>query len=256
MKILDRPVGIELEFSSKFKYVQSLITPYFNKNEIHIEDSVMQSTNKNIWYLKGENHFQTELTTPVITLQSPENRLLKKILNILEKNNVRITKSDGIHFHIDVPDCSKENLFIAWLSIEPIIKDMFPYHRIKHSKLICDASEPYTPSKIPNMFKPADIYLHELPIIDSHSKSLSFQNYDSNKTIEFRLLEGSINYNDMRNWLRFCLYFIEYAKKIDPITTLCSPINNESIYSLHKLLDIKSPSLIDWIYDRYKKFKK
>jgi len=252
-KIMDRHFGCEIEISTPFQEAgeafESIINLIYGPKSLLIKNSYFDSINNyKKWHLKTEITTEAELCTPISTFKT-----IKKIQDVSKMASsakIEISTNDSLHVHVQANDVDPRNVLAAWLLYERTIKDCFPAYRRKNdysSQLIkCKTQK----KNIANFLMGA--------ITDSqeHHCIISFNHYEERKTIEFRISEGTLDPDHIRNWVKFCLIFVDAAKKIDPVITLCKEVNDSNINDLISELKINDKKLQEWLKDRYKKFKK
>lgn len=263
-----RNFGCEFEFSTEFddfkKIASKAITEVYGKNRLRAQRTWYKSSNNFIqWHLKIDNTTLSELCTPVSNYS-----MLKKIRSVLTKigknKNVKITKNDSFHVHMDVRDISKENILILWLKYEKLICALFPSHR-RNRNSYCERSVNHhlkTSRQVSEYFKDA------LEKTLDHHSAISFYFYKKNNknkrrkcrnTVEFRLGEGTTDSSFIRNWVVLLLHFLECCKKMkSPIESICDTTvecNENGIETLITELNIRDEKLKLWIYDRYEAFR-
>lgn len=252
-KVMDREFGCEIEMSTPFDEVKSILENIINNKHKHEKlmsrKAYYDSTcNYGKWHLKTDTTTETELCTPISTFSDMKD--IMKVVRKTKSSGVKITKNDSLHVHVQANDVDPRNVLAAWLLHERTIKDCFPSHRRKNdysSQLIkCRRRD----KNIANFLMEAIIESED------HYCIISFHHYECRKTIEFRISEGTLDPEHIRNWVKFCLVFVETAKKIDPIITICKEINSSSIEELIDWLNSEDKRLHEWLRDRYEKFKR
>lgn len=247
--IRDRKFGCELELSTPFHEVKKIFVPIiknvYKERCVKCSESADSTySNYNYWHLKTEPTSESEICTPISTHKDLPK--IKKVIKNLSKQNVLITKEDSLHVHVEASDVPLANILALWIEHESAIKKCFPKRRWKGT---------YSPEivEFKGTNKNVASFL-EKAIEDSkkHYCCLSFNHYDNRKTVEFRISEGTVNPNHIRNWTKFCLIFINYAKKLDPIKCLCNYVNTSCIDELIVEFRIRDQELINWLKMREK----
>lgn len=250
-----RNFGIEIEMSSKIHNINDLIKYIIPKQQYEYSATSNDKSNGKFWHLKKDYSTETELATPILKLSDkPKMNLLKKILKTLQLSDIKITKHDGIHVHIDCKDMDWNKLLISWIYLEESIKHLFPKYRTRNTYRDVSYSEPYLNKKNKKII--AEYFEKLKQKSNNHHSAINFQWFEERGTVEFRWHEGSIDYDDLVNWVKFIHYFIEYSMKVDLTKALCSKIKNFDCCELIEILNIKDTKVVQWVKDRYDKFYK
>lgn len=247
--------GVELEFSThKLPIYQSV------KDILPITLNLDLKSDGRTWDLKSDYSTLCELVSPILNIKSPQYKLLQQAIKKLEKSdNIKVSEKDGFHVHVHHPEWTvhdKDKILLAWLAYEEIITQLFPYHRTKLKEVGKNYSAKYIPHKIRKNTKLADIFNKCEKYTNVHYMALSFMYWKRRRSIEFRIHEGVKNWEDVSNWILFCLTFSEAAKNMNSIKKLCNPYKSPNIKELLTFLHIKNSSLKKWIVKRYNLYKR
>ena len=254
-----RRFGIEFEFSTPMKEAKKLIRNIFArvykaKGHNLISNNISYSCDASYkkWELKYDGSTEIELTTPISKLRNFNkiNQILALLYNNLCNNRLKLTNNDSAHLHMQANDVPKHNIIAAWIQIEKTILKCFPEHRRDNNycqKLI--HWKRY--KKISDFFIDAEIESN------AHHAILSLNYYGSRKTVEFRIMEGNVDSHDIQPWVKFCMLFLNYAKKVDPIEIICNEAQPKlTIDEMITLLNIKDKEVIGFLKRREAHFKK
>jgi hypothetical protein len=250
--IIDREFGCEIEISTPFEDSKEILKPIIEKEygerTLQAIQNYYDSTNNyKKWHLKIDTTTEAELCTPISKFNQLKH--IKKVVEKARKEGIEITKRDSLHVHVQANDVDPRNVLAAWLLFESTIKDCFPSHRHKNdysSQLIkCRR-------KGKNI---ANFLMRAIIESEDHHCIISFHHYEDRKTIEFRISEGTLSGDHIRNWVKFCLCFVNAAKKIDPVITICKEINSTNIDDLIEWMKIKDKKLQSWLRKRHQEFK-
>jgi len=251
IKIAERNFGCEFEFSSPFNEVEEVIKPkilsMYGTKSIKCTNMYMSTqNNKNYWHLKRDFSTSTELCTPI----SKRSDLAKicRIVDYLKKNEISITRADSLHVHVQANDVKPENMLVAWMSIEPVIVKCFPKYRRKNEFCEKFVTNRKKYDNVASFFREAELNMNE------HHQAISFTHYNMRKTVEFRISEGTLEREHVRNWVNFCLSFISYARGLDVLYTVCETPNLLKINDLIDNMKLCDKKLIKWLRARYNKF--
>jgi len=246
-----RKFGFELEFSTPINDVEKIAKNIINKicgKAKLVTDSnfLIKNTNYNKWELKSDGSTECELTTPISKIK--DFNKIKKITEKLKENKVKQTTKDSVHVHMQADDVPKHNIIAAWIQIENEIIKCFPKHR-RHNTY-CQKLIPYNKKR-----KIADFFIQAEEESMQHHSIVSLNYYDDRKTVEFRIMEGNIEINNIMPWVKFCMLFLNYAKSIDPIEIICRPKNKLKINDIITELNINDDAIVDFLQRRIKRFK-
>jgi hypothetical protein len=240
----NRKFGLELEFSSKIEAVRKIVEPVLQVPNFYVEDSHSKS-NGRIWHLKTDSSTESELATPIMTLDSPHYDKFIHLIKTIKSSKLRITRNDSVHVHIHIPDIRLENLVIAWIFHERQFMNIFPPHRRNGTYT---APYAYKPRR-KNYFNLAHYFQQTENTRTDHHQNLSFFWYEDRKTVEFRMMEGTLDERDIQMWLSVIMQFLEYAKTIDTVKYLVdSPMDGD------KNLDFLDMRALDWTVERIHRF--
>lgn len=250
-----RLIGVEAEFSSAFPTVEEIITPLFRRSpNFKIEHHTMVESSPSDWVLKKDGSTETEFTSPAITIKSPQYKKLKKVFTVLNDKGVFVTKNDGLHIHMDVRDLEAELIFASWLLIERSVMQMFPTNRKRYETRLgkkAYAARWIRSSNSKNK-KVGDYFIKYWDSAQNEKySSLSLRNYNINKTVEFRVMEGTINFDDIDCWVRFLLTFMENVKTRQIGDLLIEEPSSDAFFSFfdpHSL----DEDVQDWVENRRK----
>jgi hypothetical protein len=246
-----RKFGFELEFSTPIKktkkIIKKIITKTYKRNMLDIEESYGSGAREyKKWELKLDGSTECELTTPISTIHNF--KTITKILNELSQNKLEITNRDSVHVHMQANDVPKHNIIAAWILLEKVIMSCFPHHRRDNT---------YCQKLINKRYKKiSDFFIDAEQESDDHHAILSLNYYSQRKTVEFRIMEGNLDPNDILPWVKFCMLFLNYAKNIDPIEIICNNKPKININDIIDLLNIRDREVSDFLIRRQKTFKK
>lgn len=248
-----RTFGIEMETSTDFKEAKKIIIPLFSaagrRNQItrchNISNASTDISKGKKWQIKIDSSTETEITTPKLSFSNDNDiKFLRSILNKV-KRKFKVTKNDGLHVHVERRDINDEDLLIAWLLIEKSVCGMFPNNRLSGDYCI-----PYLKykrrRKIKNLLELADSDKYD------HYTCMAFTSIG---TVEFRFHEGTFDYYEIMNWVKFCLYFVQFVRENDPSVFKELNTNSENIYTIVKLLGLPK-GVQKWAINRYNKYSK
>jgi hypothetical protein len=248
--IRDRNFGYEFETSTPLddlkKIAKPIIESVYGKRRFRCSSQADPTENNNFWHLKIEPSSETELCTPIST--TGDLTKIAKVASLLKKEGVKITDSDSLHVHVSAEDVDPRVVLATWIQYESAIKNCFPQRRWKESKNAFNVEFiKYKGEKR----KVADFLQDALYDSEFGNCLLNFEHYKKRKTIEFRISEGTLEEDHVKNWAKFCIYFVNKCKSFDAFSMLCNNVNKECAFSLSNDFSIKDNNLINWIKDRY-----
>lgn len=205
------------------------------KCEMYISDWE-QSINNTFWHIKTDSSCGWEICTPVSSGYK-DLFLIEKVFRTIDNWHFSADERCGFHIHVDVSDFDEYQmgiLFNRWIKIEKYLLKLVPNHR--RNNLHC---LPYynsnwftgyfakanisSPCEIWNSVCPTNFSPHNNP---QKRYTLNFVNFAKflsrekeglstkhcRKTLELRLPEGTLNSEDITNWIKLFVNFIDVAK--------------------------------------------
>lgn len=171
----------------------------------HNNDTVFESK-----YDGSLDYSGCEFVSPV--LQGDEGfEELRKMCKILSYQCAGIDNSCGLHIHIDLSDFNEvelSRLFYFIQKLEPISRKFVAKNRTRNS--FCDTSLAGLDFKTKyknGFFQGLERY-----------SAYNFSSYNHHKTLEIRLHQGTIDYDDIRNWISLHLAIVDYVKRRESST--------------------------------------
>jgi len=252
-----RKFGCEFEFSTRYDQIKPIISKiihkYFGNNSLYCKEEAYQSINNIKWNLKTDATTESELCTPISTLKQMDK--ICDVIKEIDRNDIKITDKDSLHVHLDIAGIDKEKVLALWLKYEPVIFSLFPLRR--RNCFYCERSIKSKGSKK----NTASFFKDALNSTEDHHSAISFSIVDyiknkKRKTVEIRVAEGTKNYKMVRNWVLFCIYFIESSKKIDAMKIMCDYPYKSTLYDMLNEINIKDKELLEWIEKRHDEFKR
>lgn len=258
-----RKFGVELEVGNEIKKptIRRLIKL---KSEKIVQTSRYVPSINNSWW-----HVKDDATCGVLGRGGPKGievasfvasgvsdlSHICEVADFLSKSGVKVNDNCGLHIHADASDITVEQvgrILSSWVKIESFLSLALPIRRYSNSycemisgkadnmcnlmRCLPSATERNIAKAIYEILRPYDISLYENR---DRRVTLNLVNYcraeqqkhSNRKTIELRWPEGTLNGNDIKNWVRLFLNFIEYAKN--------SPVfDNNDFPSLQEGLNI------------------
>lgn len=264
-----RRFGVELEVGNAVP--QDVVVDYIlEASERPVEITEWgQSTNNLYWHVKEDatcgvlsGHFGLPTSvrtygTEIASFVGSGIHDLIEIMNVanhLSKSGVKVNDFCGFHIHVDVSDFTDEQvavLLARWVKIEFLMTNTVPERRVnnKYCKMLSKShryksSASYTAAEFWRLMKPVNLRLKSF--FDRFRRvTLNIVNYVQacdhlaaggdellvKKTVELRLPEGTLNSEDIANWVKLFVNFVDSSLGCD------MPPNMRSVMQLHKMLE-------------------
>ncbi len=225
-----RCFGLELEFGNKISggQIVSTVQAVDEFREVRLSQHYAQDTNNDYWHVKLDRScgdiagdYGWELASFKASGIKDIN-LMGKVARSLHEIGVNVNDRCALHVHVEIADFSQAQLAVLsaiWIKIEPFICHIIPAHRadskyckfFRHEKWVSesiDSGTDLTPDYVWSKIKPTK---NDNP---GRRKSINICNYifTDKKTIEFRFPESTLSEYQVRNWIKFCLCFVEQCK--------------------------------------------
>jgi hypothetical protein len=234
-----RRFGVELEVGNEIK------KPTIRRHILSVSNKAVYtsrynlSTNNPYWHVKDDS------TCGVLGKAGPKgievasfiasgiNDLnhIGDVADHLSEKGVKVNKNCGLHIHADASDLCEQQvgrILGAWVKLEPFLALAMPKRRINnpYCEMLWNKSSVAGVSLLDLKLEPLTIYDSLKPADTSYFENndrrvtLNLVNYcraikqqtNTRKTIELRWPEGTLDSNEIKNWVRLFLNFIEYAK--------------------------------------------
>lgn len=240
-----RNFGIELEIEKTRtqQQIQETIQTVSKKPIQTTGGSWAQSNNNMFWHVKydstcgplgkGKDNGGWEIASFVASGYK-DLLEIEAVTNALRESGCKVNKNCGLHIHADASDFSRDQisaLTAYWIKVEGWLSQAVPANRVnnKYCKLISKVKklkfeDSYDPVKLWNVVKPTNFSIHEndqkkmaLNLVGVAQKfhydeaGTSFP-MEMRQTIELRMPEGTLDGNEVKNWVRLFLLFVETCK--------------------------------------------
>lgn len=224
-----RKFGVELEVNQKIKPAELVkaIRAADPEHEVNQSSTYQQDYGNKYWHVKFDRScgdIKDQGGWEVASYVAAGFKDIEKMYKVTEAiRNVGATVNDecGVHVHAEARDL-KENqvatIVAYWIKMESVILDSLPKHRRnnKYCKPMSKMIKSTKISSLPNFW-------HEISPKDfgntGRRVALNLCNYTNyspqRKTIELRLPEGTVDGNEVKNWIRFYLHLIDSTKKLE-----------------------------------------
>jgi predicted RNA-binding Zn-ribbon protein involved in translation (DUF1610 family) len=131
---------------------------------------------------------------------------VKTVLDVWNEIGAAVNSSCGFHVHIDASNFSRlelARLLLVWMRIEPVIFFLVSPSRRWNS---------YTKFlRMTSYYNWASMILGEISDDDRYY-ALNLAAFRKYRTVEFRVHQGTTNYEKVKNWTIFCLKLVEKVK--------------------------------------------
>lgn len=232
MTLPNRQFGVELEYTG---CARNVLRRVFAENSIDCsEDSRIQLDKWAVVYdgsvTDAELH-GGEVVSPILCGDDGI-ASIKRILDLIKENLGRVDKSCGFHVHVNAKDLSIEELkFVVYryerfqASIDMFMKenrrsDRYNNYCGKYGKDIEDVR--YLDS------------LEQLSEIDRYY-NINIAAYEKYGTVEFRQYCGTLNFEEIKNWIIFCVSFVEESKRLyNELKGKIKPINETNVLNVKR----------------------
>jgi hypothetical protein len=197
---------------------------------------------------------ECELATPISGINNIDEILI--VIDYLKQHKVKITNSDSFHVHVQAKDIDAKKIVIAWMQIESLVVGWFKKHRYHNS--FCPEIIPQH-KKSKNRPTISQLYSEAIHNAMEHHATMSLFHYRNRKTVEFRLSQATFDLVFLEGWIRFCMYFLHYAKKINVKNAFDTPPNmirtSGDIISLFSIKDLKTLYFLKYLIKNQNKPK-
>lgn len=176
---------------------------------------------------------------------------LADILQICNDHGAEIDNKCGLHIHIDLRDFSKQSftrLFYILRKIENVTRLLVTEER--RNNQFCSATLRQIQTNDRDGFD--EQVMEHCENMERYS-AYNFLAYSSHKTVEVRLHHGTLNYEEIRNWILLHLAIVDYAKNNDTDTfQSLQDMNLVGIFEMLKNIGVQ-PEVIDYYVARLEK---
>lgn len=188
-----------------------------------------------------------EIVSPPLKGEAGLKRV-EKVCNILESLGASTNSSCGLHVHVDASDLTFEqmkNIAKGFIKYESTFDSFVTPERRGSENTFCKSNASRFESEA-DAFRQIDATqdLDELITImngkrdayDNRYFKLNMAALWRHGTIEFRQHHGTVNYETIASWIRFCINFVEVAKKANMRVAKIEMTPEESAKRFFKLI--------------------
>lgn len=215
----NRPFGVEIECYTPNPY-QDVYGEY--SDGVPVTCELLTSTGFSHWAAlvssdESLNESGAEIKSPILCGQ-PGFDELNTVVNLLNTNNYFVDSDCGLHVHLDAPEFKENPKLIiktvkSWNKNQELINNMVADWRISngHCELWGDADVEELESYVENGWS-----------LDGTLRgAINFGSLPYHGSIEIRQHEGTLNYEEIESWVKFCQAFVDSmtGKEVRQIST-------------------------------------
>lgn len=255
LPLAERTFGAEIEFTGKFKHQaardiakalhESGVTVPIVNGEPHIHSmpyhgDTCETCNETLvekyahWRLerdgsvtqfRGGKEFGGEVVSPILkTSDFPQlATVLKALRTETEYNGFnykgKVTDSCGLHIHVDVKDLTpnqRVNVVGNWYKLSNVVNTFVAQGRTYNH--YCQTMPLTEMQQVQRLLQNDDRLVHHYERVTKKYRSLNVLPFPKIGTFEFRLHQGTLNFNKVRNWVTMLMAFVEsFATEAEPV---------------------------------------
>lgn len=271
-----RYFGIELEVGNE-KSQQEIVDMIHQKSAIKIVSTskYIKSINNLYWHVKydsscGKLGKPKDFGWEIASFKAIGKKQLDhiaEVANYLKESGCEINSNCGLHLHVDISDFKINDigcLLNRWTKSENFLLKTLPLNRRNNfhckpliSKKDFDKFKNYKRNEIWNLLKPKVLKQNENFDKRYSLNLVNYAKFIKNKnskrvTLELRIPEATLDYDDIYNWGHFFVNFVDFCKNCKEK----DPKNNCSkLSTFFKNLKIEEDFLQKWFEKRYYIYK-
>lgn len=214
----DLKFGVEIEVKAS-----SEINDVINEIKTNGVDCIWESYNhvtKRNWKVVTDSSCGFEFVSPILVGKDGL-RQIKVVTDALNKYNIKVDKSCGLHVHINADDMTFKqirNVYALYVRFEKTIDSMMPKSRRGNGNRFCQSMlmnrmGVVNAEQIMDLIKSAKNVNDIRHIYETRYKKLNCESYFKYGTIEFRQHSGTTEYEKIYNWILFINAFVQKAKE-------------------------------------------
>lgn len=205
-KPYDRKFGIEFEFQMP---IAPVVDEYGYNNKYEAVKNLLSDCGFGDWNV-GHDGSEFEVRTPILQ-GSHGFKQVKNFLGLILDHGANVTNADGLHVHHDAPEFLGNKPLVVRL-VENWYENQNEIMKLAHSRRRngspCPAWSQFDLTQVNNMNEAGDFYYGR--------KNLNISSLRRHGTIEVRLHEGTLDYEEVFSWVRFGQAFIARAVNDTP----------------------------------------
>lgn len=221
-----RAYGVELELSS-YNITKERVAKIIEKTDRNREVFVSgwsYSEENDYWHVKDDSSCGWEIASyKSVGIKDLAN--IVKVTDAVAEAGAIVTPKCGFHLHVEVSDFTNDQiatLVAIWMKIEKVVTSSIPHHRVnnKYCRLLNDFYPKQSNKDLCGEGSVLKFWKAIKPNLKGNYNlfrrvALNIWNYVENsgkQTVEFRFPEGTLNSNDVKNWIRLLVHFVDYSK--------------------------------------------
>lgn len=234
-----RKFGVELEVGPEKdrSYLKAIIANVSDR-QIVISDWALSNGN-DYWHVKydstcgpkGKGYDNGWEVASYVSSGYKDIVQIAKVATALQDSGVTINPNCGLHVHVDMHDFTTDEaavLVARWIKIEQTLCGIVPPDRLKSkycrlvseiAKKKLDFKKQYEAPKFWRIIRPTNYHVHDNTqkkvALNMVNFAAAIAGYQNRSTVEFRFPEGTLNGDDVKNWARIFLGFVDAAKKAE-----------------------------------------
>lgn len=212
-KPYDRKFGIEFEFQMP---IAPVVDEYGYNNKYEAVKNLLSDCGFGDWSV-GNDGSEFEVRTPILQ-GSHGFKQVKNFLGLILDHGASVTSADGLHVHHDAPEFLGNGPLVMRL-VENWFENQNEIMKLAHSRRRngspCPIWRDHDMSELRRMIQNSDGT--EEPYHGYYGrKNLNISSLRRHGTIEVRLHEGTLDYEEVFSWVRFGQAFIARAVNDTP----------------------------------------
>lgn len=178
------------------------------------------------WKVKGDGSLGpggNELVSPILSGESGLEQLYK-ICEVFKKNNFSVKNDCGLHIHVNAKDLTALqiiNVAKRYQQNEEVIDGWMKNNRRENENEFCYSLKNH------NFFFEKFLNSEQdkkpeilCSFINNRYYKVNIRSFVRHGTIEFRQHHGTIDFEEISNWAKFCVEFTEASKEVDSVIPL------------------------------------
>lgn len=201
--------GVEIECNVRRGEVEHFATPAFNYCYEHYNHTDNRSYYKFVTDGSVRGESPIECVSPILDDTADGFKSLQNALQVLNRAGASVNRTCGLHVHVGVSDYSTSeivSIYKNYQRLERVIDSfMAPSRR---------GNEAYYAQSITGYdFDTCNSTDDIVRLLGGRYFKVNPMAYGRHRTIEFRQHQGSVDYNKISMWVKFCCKLVEWSKK-------------------------------------------
>ena len=213
-----RRFGFELEYTSRGATQQKLaqaIKAAVPGQQVLVHNSHSRQNNNCRWVVKTDSSCGWEVASRVMLTAADLQKSVRAV-RAMQRAGAKVDRRCGFHVHVEVADFTKDQVATMiqwWVKFERFITDVLDPSR-KHNSYCTLVSSNFAGNRRYNTTDTIELNescdrecaLNTTIINWNHRPNSGY------RRVEFRIAQGTNNFVDVQNWVRFLLTFVEFVK--------------------------------------------